>query len=287
MNSIEAIEKISKATNFGELKADYKNLMKLMHPDLCKTPGAEDAASRLGELKMEWTKGIKYEDESGVFYSKGLESVYEGDPVLLKKSLANYKKLMSLNTDRDKIFHKYLPESMEMRGDKLHVTFRKRAVPLAALKKLEQIHVNWLVSRILEVATWLNTAGISHNGLNLESVYVTPEDHGIQIGSFYMVSRLDEKLKGVSGRYKTWYPPSIFKHKTTASSIDVTLIKKIGICLLGDKSGVGTKLRRDSDVNQEMLTFFIEHSQDPKSAYLTYRRLLSKLFTRKFHELKI
>ncbi len=287
MNSIEAIEKINKATNFGVLESDYKRLLKLVHPDICKIDGAEEASARLNELKVEWKKGIKYKDESGIFYSKGLEAVYEGDPKILLQSVDNYKKLMSFKDDRAKNFQKYLPESMNLSDDKLIVKFSKRAVPLAALPKMEQKHVNWIASRILEFATWVNSVGLSHNGLNLESVYVTPQDHGIQVASFYMMTPMNEKLKGISGKYKTWYPPSIFKNKTAASSIDITLAKKIGIYLLGDKSGVGTKLKRDSDVNQEMLNFFISHSEDPNTTYFHYRDLLTKNFERKFYELNV
>lgn len=287
MSTPEAIEKINNATHFGELESEFKILMKLTHADVCSSDEANEAATKLSGLKTEWTKGIKYEDESGTFRSKGLSSIYEGDPVLLKKSLSNYNELLKLKDPSSLHFHKYLPKSMEMKDGELHVTFSKRAVPLTAVKKLDQVHVNWIVSRILEFSSWMSSIGFCHCGLNLESVYILPESHGIQIGSFYMIHSVGDALKGVSGKYKTWYPPSIFTNKKAVYSIDITLAKKIGVYLLGDQSGVGTKLKRDASVNKEILNFLIEHSEDPLSTWKHYRELLDKLFEKKFYKLKI
>jgi hypothetical protein len=65
------------------------------------------------------------------------------------------------------------------------------------------------------------------------------------------------------------------------------LSKKIALYLLGDKSGAGTKLKKDTDVNQEVLNFLLIKHQNIKDEYLQYRELLKKHFESKFYPLSL
>jgi len=114
-----------------------------------------------------------------------------------------------------------------------------------------------------------------------------PETHGIIVISFYHMTHLDQQAKTISARYKMWYPTNLFMKKIATPDIDLELCKKIALYLLGDRSAAGTKLKRDKDVHQEILTFFLTKHQSNVDDYQTYRDLLSKNFEKKFYPLDL
>ena len=75
--------------------------------------------------------------------------------------------------------------------------------------------------------------------------------------------------------------------KIATQDIDLELCKKIALYLLGDRSAAGTKLKRDADVNQEVLTFLLTKHQNEVEDYKRYRELLSKNFEKKFYSLDL
>jgi hypothetical protein len=75
--------------------------------------------------------------------------------------------------------------------------------------------------------------------------------------------------------------------KIATQDIDLELCKKIALYLLGDRSAAGTKLKRDKDVNQEVLTFFLTKHQNEVEDYTKYREILAKNFEKKFYPLNL
>jgi hypothetical protein len=124
-------------------------------------------------------------------------------------------------------------------------------------------------------------------GMNPTTVFVVPETHGIIITSFYHMSQLDKKANTISARYKTWYPTKLFTEKIATPDIDLELCKKIALYLLGDRSAAGTKLKRDKDVNHEVLTFLLTKHQNEIDDYTKYREILEKNFEKKFYPLNL
>lgn len=282
IEKILAASKLEDILDVNNLKVSYRETVGLIHPDVCSHPKASEATAKLNALKEKYEKGTTYYDEAGSFISNGYKVTYTGDASLLKRSLDNFNKLTSLKDEAAQNFRKYMPKSMRMEGDKLVVEFERRAIPIVNLT-LPQIHVNWALSRMLEFSAWLSQVGYSHCGLNPESVFIVPETHGIQVCSFYMMQNIGKKVAGVSGRYLNWYPPHVFDTKKADDIIDMELSKRTAVYLLGDKSGSGVKLRREKDVNQEMLDFMISQHDNPGLAWKKYRELLSKNFEKKFH----
>lgn len=261
--------------------AEYKRIMRLIHPDTCGLPMAGAAAARLNVLKQVFDKGVSYSDESGVFCSDGYKAVYEGDAALLKKSFDNYRRLRASAAAH---LLKYLPRDMQWESGKLTVHFTHRAVPLSGLQ-LPQEHVNWVLSRLLELTALVAEAGYVHGGLNPESVFVVPETHGIQVATFYHLAPAGTRVSTLSGRYKSWYPPALFEDKLARSATDLELSKKIAMALLGDPSGAGVKLKKT--VHAAFLDFVIRQDEEPFIAYRQYRELLGQHFEKKFHILHL
>lgn len=294
MTDIEVIDLILKSEKPQDIfnndwKPTYKLYSRLIHPDTCRQSNANDAMAKMNYFKNILENGIQYRDETGDFkvYEKKISyNITDENRSLLTTSYNNYKILMS-KTDKSSLgFHRYLPESMELTSDKLSVNFKNRSVPLTG-QKLSQIHVNWIFSRMFEISLWFKKIGYSHMGMNPTTVFVVPETHGIIITSFYHMTVLDKKANTISARYKMWYPTKLFTNKIATGDIDLELSKKIAIYLLGDKSAAGTKLKRDTNVNQEILTFLLTKHENDVEEYSTYREILRKNFEKKFYQLNL
>jgi hypothetical protein len=292
MSVSELIQKIFAAKNIAELldvadfKRQYTAIVVQIHPDKCTHPDASNATAKLLALKEEFEKGILMEDDAGKLRATGKVITFSGEKTMLEDTLKWYNLLMSKSSPAARNFQKYLPESMKFDGNDLVVTLRNRAVPLANLR-LEQKHVNWLYSRLLEFACWMNQEGLVHGGLVPEAVFVTPADHGIQVVSFYMTGKENEKAKGISAKYKNWYPSRIFTEKRCIPLTDMEFCQKNAILLLGDESGVGVKLRKDKNVNQEFLNFVLSQHNVPGATWREYREMLDRNFKREFHVLNL
>jgi len=275
MTDIEVIEKVLKSNKpsdlfNGEWKTTYRSYSRLIHPDSCRQPNASDAMAKMNYYKDLLENGVQYTDEAGdfrVFEKKIVYHVTDDNRKLLQKSVSNYK-LLKQKTDKASVgFHRYLPKSMLLENDALTINLNDRSVPLTG-QKLPQIHVNWLFSRMFEVSLWFRNIGYSHMGMNPTTVFVVPETHGIILTSFYHMSHLDKKAKTISARYKMWYPTNLFMK-------------------IGDRSAAGTKLKRESEVHQEILTFLLTKHQNEVEDYKQYRELLSKNFEKKFYPLDL
>lgn len=295
MTEKEAIEKILNANKPSDLfignewKKEFFKLSQLVHPDVCTDKRANDAMAKLSGFKDLMEKGYELVDESGmfsVFDNKIIYLVNDKNRSLLTKSYNNYMKLMSLKTKSSDNFKLYLPKSMTLTDDELIINFSYRAVPLTN-KKLEQVHVNWIFSRLFEVSLRFRDNNYSHVGLNPTNVFVVPENHGIIITSFYHMTLLNNKVDTISAKYRTWYPSNLFLKKIATPEIDLELSKKIGIYLLGDRSTAGTSLKLNKDVNQDILTFLIASHDNTLENYTKYRDLLKKNFKSEFINLNI
>lgn len=277
-------QKIQDVLNIGNLDSEFKQMAHAIHPDVCKHPKAADAFTKLTTFREEFKEGKSYSDDAGAFKSNGQFVEFSGDEALLKESFKNYQILTRLS-GADHLF-KYLPSRMNFHNGKIRIDFEKRAVPLVGLN-LPQKHVNWVLSRMIEFSAMLHEkGGYSHNGINPESIFVVPETHGIVVTSFYHMAKLGGTVQMISGRYKNWYPASLFREKKATQTIDIELAKKTAICLLGDTSGCGVKLKKTHDPH--FLDFVISQSQDDSAKiFRDYRAMIDKNYEKKFHILDL
>jgi hypothetical protein len=292
------IDKIKKANRLEQvldptnLKIEYFKIAKLIHPDVCKTnPDAGEAMRKLNELKEQYEKGYSGTDEAGKFQmSPGSKiATYDIDQDSHKTSQWNWAALMAFPDEASNNFKRYMPLNMEVGKSmgQMKVSFCERVIPMTNLK-LPQIHVNWILSRMLEFVAWLDgQRSYVHCGINPESVFICPENHGIQIATYYFMTKDGAKMTNISGRYQHWYPQSVFDTKIADPSIDLEMCMRTAIYLLGDQSGSGVKLRKDPSINQEMLDFMIAQHSDPVETWRQYRELLDKNFKKEFHPLNM
>jgi hypothetical protein len=282
---IKRAHKIEDVLNVANFKAEFNNIMKQIHPDTCNETGASDATSKMNIWKDEYENGKAFTDDIGTFKTNGYWVDFKSSIPNLKQSVEHYNMLQRLTSDADIHFKKYLPGNCSLLPDGTYrFSFEKRAIPLSGLT-LPQEHVNWVLNRLLEYCAYLSQTGLVHGGLNPESVFIIPENHGIQVVSFYHLARKNTKISTLSGRYINWYPAQVLSTKVATSLIDIECVKHIATYLLGEKSGNAVKLRKTH--NEDFINFLLTQHDNAWECLTQYKDLLRKNFEKKFYPLTI
>lgn len=270
----------------ANFRKEYLAYLKLLHPDVCRLPQATDAVARLNHYVEQLEAALRFSDDAGplrVLPNHRLR--FEGDEALLRQSKDNYERLMALRDPSAQHFQQYLPATLAWDGPHLLATTAARVVPLAGLVLPPQ-HVAWVLSRLLEFVAWLHQSGFCHAGLNPEALALVPETHGLVCLSFYHLAPLNGPLASVSGKYRMWYPDAVFADKRAAPGIDLALAQRTAVCLLGDASGNGVRLR--ATVDERLVDFLLTPRHNAYTAFDDYRKLLRQLYPkREFHPLNL
>ena len=283
--NIQRAKKLSDVLNVSHLKKEYRLVVKLLHPDLCShnLNEAVEALIKLNQLKEAFFQGALLNDDAGIFRATDKMLFFSGKKSWLQRSYNNYFVLKNIRIRAALHFHQYLPETMNLEGD-LKVYLTKRAIPISGLE-LPQKHVNWILSRLLEVVAWLSQEGYVHAGIHPESILVVPETHGIVLTSFYHLTQKNQRLKSISATYQHWYPEEVFWKKQAIPLIDIELCKRTAAYLLGDKSGIGVSLKKTHHI--AFINFLLKRHTNAYHCYDEYRSLLDENFEKKFWPLEI
>lgn len=285
IEKIKKAHKIEDVLNLVNFKTEFNTIVKQIHPDTCTDAGAVEATSKMNIWKEQYENGKPFTDDAGIFKTNGYWAHFSSTLPNLTASVDNYKMFQQLRSEADMHFKKYLPkECIELADGTYRFLFEKRAIPLSGLQ-LPQEHVNWVLNRLLEYIAYLSQSSFVHGGLNPESVFIVPENHGLQVVSFYHLARKDRRIHTVSGRYMNWYPARILKSKTASPVSDLECAKRIAAYLLGDKSGNAVKFRKTH--NEDFINFLLTQHDDAYQCLSHYQQLLRKNFKTKFHSLTI
>lgn len=283
---LEAPGPLSIFQSLDTIEKDYRWMTKLLHPDVCPHADAARALSKISGFRKGLKNGFDHLDDAGaVVYNQGY-ILFKGDPQAIKTSFQRYASLMNLRGKDAEFFQGYLPTGCVLEGVQLKLNIPTRAVPISSLGEMEPRHVYWIVSRMLELASWFWQVDMVHGGFNPNTIYVRPKDHGIICPTFYHMVGAHSRMKTISSEFSNWYPPELLKDKKAIDGLDAHLIKKIGIYLLGDPSGIGNKLR--GRYGPWVMDFFTAPFESNEVIYRKFRKLLEEhTDTTKFHELKV
>ena len=290
MDAAATIAHILASTRAGQVlsranyRAEYRALLKLLHPDVCHLPHATEAVTRLNAYAAQLEALYNFADDAGPLHLLPDGRLrFDGDEALLRLSASNYQKLRGLTDAASRHFGQYLPAGLAWEGPALLATPPARVVPLAGLV-LPPEHVAWVLSRLLELVAWLHQSGFCHGGLVPEALALVPETHGVVAVSFYHLTTLGGPLTTISGKYRHWYPDAVFTAKRAAPGLDLALVQRTATYLLGDASGNGVRLRGLLD--ERLLTFLLRPHHDAYQAFDDYRHLLRQLYpVPQFHPL--
>jgi len=285
IDKINKANKIEDVLDLANFKTEFNAIVKQIHPDTCTDAGAVEATSKMNIWKSQYENGKPFTDDAGIFKTNGYWADFSSTLPNLTTSVDNYRMFQQRGSDADKHFKNYLPKECRAFADGTYrFVFEKRAIPLSGLQ-LPQEHVNWVLNRLLEYIAWLSQSGFVHGGLNPESVFIVPENHGIQVVSFYHLAPKDRKIHTVSGRYMNWYPAQVLKTKTASPVTDLECAKRIAAYLLGDASGNAVKFRKTH--NEDFINFLLTQHDNAYQCLTRYQQLLRKNFKTKFYSLTI
>jgi len=266
-------------------KVQYQSWIKAVHPDHNTSVGAREAFEKLMQYKEILENGISFKDELCDITLKDNILTFKGPKDKLELSKQNYEIILNSVKVVD-TFPRYLPEKMYFDGDDLKVVLSRRSVLIQDLA-LEEKHCRWVLNRLLEFSSLMNVhGGWTHCGINPNSVLITPEDHGIQVVSFYHSVKVNDPMRSAIGLLplKNWYPAEIFTNKRSISTVDSEMSKRLCCYLLGDKSGTGANLR--GSTTNYIHDFLMEQGSVVQNDYIKYQELLNQE-PRTFHILNL
>lgn len=279
------IEQVLQATHYYALKSadgtvmSFREIMKAIHPDKCKDPRAQDATNHLLEMNRHFTNGTTFTDDSGNFLTNDHWVLYQGDRQVIAHGKRNQQEVVASATAH---FKRYMPYDWD--SDCSFLLFQ-RAIPMVNLT-LAQEHVNWVLSRLLEFCMLLHRhTGRAHLGLTPAQVMLVPETHGIAVAGFYHTTVLNARVSTISAAYRHWYPNQLLAGKKATENADLEMVKRIGAYLLGDRSGLGTSLRKTH--HPEFVDFLLGSDDDSLVCYEKYREMLDRNFPSQFIHLNI
>lgn len=113
--------------------------------------------------------------------------------------------------------------------------------------RLDPRHVAWILSCLHNIACYLQWAGLTHNAIGLDTVFVDPARHSAALlGGWWYATKVGERMTALPTGIKAFCPPDILRTKKASSRLDLELIKLVGRQLLGDPTG--HRLAADKDV---------------------------------------
>lgn len=277
VNKILSAKSIKEVIDVSDYVTSWKNVMKLIHPDVYKESNADAVSAKFMELKNLWENGWVFDDDSGNVRIKENIITFEGDSDLIKKSQQNYEKIFRMANDN---FKRYLPNKFTgntMTLDDNFISLKNVVLP--------EVHARWVLSRLLEFSGYMETLGYVHVGITPDSFLINPKTHGIKIISFYHIRPINSKLETISAKFYRMYPNAVFDKKISESKIDVELSKRTICFILGDKSGIGVKLRKS--LTSHFAEFLLKTNSDSINCFIEWKKLLKDNYESKFYELDL
>lgn len=251
------------AADSDEAKRQYRNLVKLCHPDTA-TPANKSAAERvfakLAQLYDTLTGKPTAATVStmvgkwevvGPLAKGGLTDLhlvrYDTNNALLKiarsptdnKLLATEAKSLKHLAD-DANFGRYIPkllDSFEASGRRANITtFDDSVMPLSTIRSrlpngVPFRHVVWMMNRLWSALGYAHTKNVIHGAVLPNHLLYRLNDHGLQLIDWTASVRFPDDhghIPYASRAYRTFYPPEVFK-KDAYPTTDIYMAARCAI----------------------------------------------------------
>lgn len=161
---------------------------------------------------------------------------------------------------------RYLPEILRHFGTDEHkVLVLKKAPDLVLLHdllehlggRIDPRHMAWIISSLLNVACYLDYAGLAHNAIASNAWFVSPAQHtGALLGGWWYAVRQSKPMLAAPAVTIEYAPFSVIDQKCGDRRTDLELIRAIGRELLGDATGL--RLVGDKSIPPPLLDWLIQ-----------------------------
>ncbi|MDD5586206.1 MAG: hypothetical protein PHY92_04515 [Alphaproteobacteria bacterium] len=310
------------------ITSDFRALSKKWFPDLNKDPKASDVQRRLIDLRNsakdkldrnEWqqvgyftcslSNGKKFRvrsDKSQAFELGTMHIspttltyvVWHEHADLFMNAVSVFGAFTFPDDKVKKVYAPCLPTDFRTyeTPDTLILTLRKKPedvllrdlLPHMAKKDLAR-HVAWVMSRLHEMARYLDCSGIVHNAVTLDNVFASPSDHTIGLfGGWWYATPLNKLLKAVPAGTEEFLSDETLQTGMPDQKVDLEMIRAVGRELLGDRGG--TRLPILKCAPEPMINYLrLPSSGDAqKDLEHWYQAVLPKSYgARRFIELKV
>lgn len=273
---------------FGpDITKGFRALLKVWHPDRNHDPKAVEVVAYLHVMRA---KALGTHVEEHVI--PGGRLVFKGSTAEVSfaefRTAAENMKVISTLPNKT-LAQRILP--FKVLGSSIAVEFPPhrmvRVGDLISPDGLLPGHVAWIGSRLFEQTMMLEAAGWSHGGLIPETTVLDADTHGVYSVDWRFALPLGKRMTAAPGMLLPYVPPT----KLASTTFDLRAVQRLCVMLLGDPSGVGTKLRVRANADKakpvgsdrlgpEFLDFFLTHpgKSDAQSFYKRYREVLDRNF---------
>ena len=127
--------------------------------------------------------------------------------------------------------------------------------------RMDPRHVGWLLNRAYSLACWLDWAGLTHNALGAETLFVSPGGHGIALlGGWWCAAPAGAPVPALPAPALRYVTAAMREEGPDGRQVicadgrlDLELVRALGRRLLGDETG--TSFPRDRPAPDPMLRF--------------------------------
>ncbi|MDG4555425.1 MAG: hypothetical protein P9E24_14450 [Candidatus Competibacter sp.] len=110
--------------------------------------------------------------------------------------------------------------------------------------RMDPRHVAWILSSLLNLACYLDYAGIVHNAISTDTYFISPQTHGgALLGGWWYAVRRGEPLRAAPALTVQYAPFEVMTRRRGDHRTDLESIRALGRELLGDIAG--PRLARD------------------------------------------
>ncbi|MTH95069.1 J domain-containing protein [Roseibium sp. RKSG952] len=258
-----------------EIKKRFHRLAMTWHPDRSSDPKSGDVLQKLIELKEVALRGclkvVRHEvllktDEDKTFRLNFLkENLTEAGRILIGTNTVTFihrpdlgdigraekervENLKFANDMMRKQMRTLLPCTIKSSAlkDGGHFTVMERPAGSVFLKDLIEYHggqmpvrhVAWIVSGLMNIACYLEWAGLVHGAISPEALTIQPEKHSVHLlGGWGFVTKIGERPIALPGRTTEVYPKIAVKGQAATPEIDASLIRNVALDCLGKSHG--------------------------------------------------
>lgn len=277
-------ERIFPASEDG-IKLCFRQLAMRWHPDRSKDPRASDVFDHVKSLSEEakrklqagsWSTpnlltlksidnsayelryGVKASFELGTMYIGQSHVTYVVDKAygdLFERAVQTITGFRYANDKMKEEFSHVLPtvkarietvDSLVLVIEKNPDLIRLRDVLDNVGGKFKPEHVAWTLSTLYNMACYMSWAGLTHNDLSLDTVFISPQHHGGSVlGGWWYAAAKDSKLAALPTRSAELAPSDVLRSHKADARVDLELIRAIGRELLGDPLGSGLSWNKE------------------------------------------